>query len=104
MAGGQGQPFDIGTDQLCALVGLRQQPRIVVDQHRRLGQQSAVLDHGLPHARLGRHPGAGEFVCGTAIVVDRQQAGTAAPTARIEPDTDQAKGIEAHTQRALSKP
>ncbi|MNC18788.1 hypothetical protein D3C75_667050 [compost metagenome] len=104
MAGGQGQAIDISTGQLRTLVGLRQQSRIVVHQHRCLGQQGAMLDDGLPQSRLGRHTGTGELVRGTAIVMHRQQAGTAAPAARIEPYAYKPQGIEPQPQRALGEP
>ncbi|MNO89101.1 hypothetical protein D3C76_805730 [compost metagenome] len=53
VAGAHGQPVDIGAGQLGALVSLRQQACIVVDQHRRLGQQGAMADHGVAQAGLG---------------------------------------------------
>ncbi|MNE51067.1 hypothetical protein D3C80_1456760 [compost metagenome] len=96
MATGQGQPVNIAGDQLGALVGLRQQARVVVHQYRGLGQQRTVLDHGLAQPGFGGDPGTGKLIGRAAIVMHRQQAGTAAPAARVQPDAHQRHGIQAY--------
>ncbi|MNN06554.1 hypothetical protein D3C81_1193470 [compost metagenome] len=99
----QCQPFDIRAGQLRALVRLRQQPGIVIDQHRRLGQQGAVLDHTLPDAGLRRDTCAGEFVRRSSVVMHRQQPGTATSAARVQPYADQAQCVEPDPERAGGK-
>ncbi len=104
VTGGEAQPIDVGAGQLRALVSLRQQPRVVVDQHRGLGQQGAVLDHGLAQARLGGQAGAAEFVRGPTVVVHRQQAAAAATASGVQPHAHQGQGIEPNAQGALGEP
>jgi hypothetical protein len=50
---------------------------------------------------FGGHPHTCEFVGRTTVIMDGQQASTAAPTAGVELDPDQAKGI--NTKPDLSK-
>ncbi len=68
---GDGEVVDVSAADLGALVSLGQQPRIVVDQHRSLGQQRAVFERGLGHPGLGGHPCAGKLVGGATVVMHR---------------------------------
>ncbi|MNZ32984.1 hypothetical protein D3C78_503220 [compost metagenome] len=104
LAGVEGQAVELQGIQVAALEGLRQQARVVVLDHRQLGQQGADLEHALGGAQLGGEAELAVFVLGAAgFAVALEQAGAGAVGAGVELDAEQAEGIDAHPHGALGE-
>ena len=86
-----------------AVEHVRQQTAIVVLEQRQVGQQRAVLEHGVGHAHLGRQAELGVLVLGTTGIVTgrRQQAAVAVGRAGIQLQAQHTQGIEAKTHGAF---
>ncbi|CAI8959709.1 hypothetical protein EMIT0357P_60090 [Pseudomonas marginalis] len=103
LAAVEGQAGDFAGRHLAAAKGLGQRAAIVGAQDRQHRHPLADLQFGLRQPGFQRHAQAPEVVGGAAVIVDRQQLGTAGAFAAIELLGIQPQHIDAEPHGALGE-
>ncbi|MNE29098.1 hypothetical protein D3C80_1225670 [compost metagenome] len=97
------QAFDLLNIQLATAECLRQQARVIGQQHRQLRGQGAELEHAVGRFELGRQAQFAILVLGAPgrLAVALEQAGASAIGAGIELDAELAEGIDTDADHAV---